>query len=98
MINRDRETRPMPWQWLSFADPHLPPGTQFLGVAIVEADGVIDAALEAHRLRINPGGEVLCAELPGCTPPVRWQNVLLGREEAEAAMAWVDNQVKGNRL
>lgn len=84
------------WQWLSFADPDLPPGTQFLGVAIVEARDVIDAALEAHRLRINPGGEVLCAELPGI-PPERWQNVLLGREEAEAAMAWVDNQVKGER-
>ena len=42
--------------WLSFADAQ---GTgKNLGVCVVEADSFIGAVEKAHRLKINPGGEV----------------------------------------
>lgn len=44
--------------WLSFADPELPVGEQFLGVAIVEADNLREAVASAWRDGLNPGGEV----------------------------------------
>jgi hypothetical protein len=57
--------------WLSFCDAHLPAGSQFLGVAIVEVaregtdEGRVRAAIEkAHLLGINPGGEVMAYECP----------------------------------
>jgi hypothetical protein len=34
---------PMPLHWLSFADPELPTGPQFLGVSIVEAPDFLSA-------------------------------------------------------
>lgn len=44
--------------WLSFADGALPKGRQFLGACIVRAASNLDAVRVAHRLGINPGGEV----------------------------------------
>jgi hypothetical protein len=44
--------------WLSFADSTLPPGTQFLGAAVVRAKAIIEAIQVAHAIGINPGGEV----------------------------------------
>lgn len=44
------------YTWCSFANEE-----GFLGVCIVEADNVIEAAMRAHELGINPGGEVLGA-------------------------------------
>lgn len=52
------------WMWLSFADPHLPKGEQFLGVAIVPGANVVQAAVNAGLLCCNPGGEVLGVEIP----------------------------------
>jgi hypothetical protein len=73
------------WWWLSFADGNLPKGTQFLGAAVVEACGMAGAAFEAHRLGINPGGEVLGIEIPDKgVPPESHRNRLLSREEVEA--------------
>ena len=70
--------------WLSFADPDLPAGTQFLGVCIVEADGPVSAVAQASLLGINPGGEVGIA---GPAPLDVWgpeyRNRLLDRAEAE---------------
>ncbi len=81
----------MPWQWMSFADPDLPEGTQFLGCAIVEAEDVVQAATVAHLLGINPGGEVLCAEIPPhLVPASEWRNVLLSKAKAEELAAWMD--------
>lgn len=58
------------WVWLSFADGDLPAGSQFLGVCLVLAYGIIGAVMEAHRLGINPGGEVAGWLLgPGPLPP-----------------------------
>ena len=45
--------------WLSFVD-----GT-CLGVAIVEAQSPQLAVIEAHRLGINPGGEVAIIQIEG---------------------------------
>ena len=52
--------------WLSFVDPsrsapmeeQVPGGGGFLGVVVVEAPSFIAAVGKAHRLGINPGGEV----------------------------------------
>lgn len=44
--------------YLSFCDPDAPVGTQFLGACIVFEDSMIEAVQTAHRLGINPGGEV----------------------------------------
>lgn len=49
---------PVKTWWLSFADPLRPKGQQFLGVAIVDAIGFIEAVKVTHLLGINPGGEV----------------------------------------
>lgn len=48
----------MAWYWMSFCDPKRPEGTQFLGVAIVEAADEASAVLVSHQLGINPGGEI----------------------------------------
>ena len=48
--------------WLSFCDANKPNGQQFLGVAIVFARDIIEAAKYARLLGINPGGEVLAVE------------------------------------
>lgn len=55
-----------PLWWLSFVDPDKAPpleeqrpgGPSFLGVAIVQAPDYLEAVRRAHRLGINPGGEV----------------------------------------
>ena len=44
--------------WLSFADPDQPKGSQFLGVAIVDAVCFEEAVVWSHMLGCNPGGEV----------------------------------------
>lgn len=52
------------WMWLSFADPHLDEGEQFLGVAIVPGANVVQAAVHASMLGCNPGGEVIGYPIP----------------------------------
>ena len=44
--------------WLSFADPYLPLGSQFLGAVIVPGNNLFEAVQTAHKLKLNPGGEV----------------------------------------
>lgn len=48
----------MAWFWLSFADAERAPGTQFLGVVIINADDPASAVRLAHIYGINPGGDV----------------------------------------
>jgi hypothetical protein len=50
--------------WLLFAGPAKAKGTQFLGVAIVDAESSEDAIREAWRLKINPGGECMGFGMP----------------------------------
>lgn len=64
----------MRWFWLSFVDPDLPEGEQFLGVVVIGVNEISCALAEkdprfknsafplavgyAHTQRLNPGGEV----------------------------------------
>jgi hypothetical protein len=75
--------------WLSFADPGLPEGSQFLGVVILEAAGLADAVTKSHLLGLNPGGEILGYPVPGWIPR-EWQGRLLTKEEAVAADETLD--------
>lgn len=75
-------TDPTPgWWWLSFADE-----TGFLGGSLVWADNFLEAHLEATRLGLNPGGEVLgTGPIPTeAVPPDFTPNRLLQRGGQEA--------------
>lgn len=72
----------MTWWWLSFANPYLPAGSQFLGACLVKAHGVAEAVRVAHVLEINPGGEVQFMKLLPTAPiPAKWAERLLTRAE-----------------
>lgn len=75
----------MTFQYLSFADPERPTGTQFLGAVIVEAPDFITAVMLSHALGINPGGEVVGAAFPEHVhPPARYVGRLLSKVEIDA--------------
>jgi len=69
------------WWWLSFCDPEKPAGQRFVGVTLVRGSAFLQAVQEAHRLGINPGGEVKGTQIP--EPAPKFRNRLLGREETE---------------
>lgn len=67
--------------WLSFADPTLPAGTQFLGACLVEANSLVDAISVSHLRGINPGGEVATwGPFPPDKAPHYPRHELLSRE------------------
>lgn len=74
-----------PWWWLSFADPDLPKGSQFLGACIVRGTEPMmaqprstDPVPEAWRQGCNPGGQVSMYRVPDDRPPpLKWCNRLL---------------------
>jgi hypothetical protein len=69
---------PLQWWWLSFADE-----TGFLGAAIIQAGGIIEAASTAERLGCNPGGQVLAYPIADFDlPPEEHRERLLGEPEA----------------
>lgn len=75
----------MTWWYMSFADPDLPEGKQFLGACIVEGATFANAITNSHLQGCNPGGEAAAMELGDEPPaPASWLNRLLSREEAEA--------------
>lgn len=75
-----------PWQWLSFADPSLPEGSQLLGVAIVQGFTVVDAARVAWAFNCNPGGQVAMFALdPANIPPPEYRNRLLTDPDEQMA-------------
>lgn len=68
--------------WLSFADPDLPAGAQFLGALIVEADSFIEAVQTSHRIGQNPGGEVKGVPVPpGRAIPEAFVGRLLSKDD-----------------
>lgn len=68
--------------WLSFANDG-----GFLGGALVRGDTFPHAIAEAHRLGINPGGEVQGVELPGDDePPDHEMNRLYSKAELESEL------------
>jgi hypothetical protein len=79
-------SKPEGWFWLSFADPDLPSGSQFLGVVIVKGGGMQEAIQNAWTMGINPGGEVKAIEIPDeHVPPPEFHNKLLSKVELEEA-------------
>jgi hypothetical protein len=73
------------WWWLNFEDPNSPKGSQFLGVAIVEATDLPSAIGVAQILGINPGGEADGVEIrPERLPPAAYRNRLLSRIDVKA--------------
>jgi len=76
----------MPCFWLSFADADKPPGTQFLGAALVEAKDFLSAVKAARVYGCNPGGEVQGVELDSALyyVPESYQNRLMSESEARA--------------
>lgn len=69
----------MDWWYLSFAK------NGWLGACIVEADGKMEAVVEAHRRGINPGGQVFCGNLTvigsADDVPPDFRNRLLNKED-----------------
>jgi hypothetical protein len=85
-IQKEEASKPLAWWWLSFADPSLPEDEQFLGVAIVQARGGLNAIDQAAQLGINPGGEVAYQQLhDDHLPAVLLRNRLLSKHDLEQA-------------
>ena len=79
--------------WLSFCDPALPSGKQFLGVSIVSGGTIIEATKNAHLMQCNPGGEVSGAVIPNDTVPFiadHWLYRLLTKAECDE----LDDEIK----
>lgn len=85
---KKESTEPEMWWWLSFADPTLPEGSQFLGVSLVKASGFVTASMAAATLGINPGGEVQGYPVNNLPVPEQYQNRLLTRAECNALDAF----------
>lgn len=91
LLREEREANPLTWWYLSFADDSLPKGSQFLGVVIIQAHGLGDAASQAHMRGINPGGEVLGVDIPtDKVPPESYRNRLLSN--AELLALWPESK------
>lgn len=85
----------MPLWYFSFANADLPKGSQFLGVAIVEAETEKQAISETWKRGINPGGGVVFIPIPeDVVVPIAAQNRLLNRAEVETFFGPTD-QVEG---
>jgi len=70
--------------YFSFADGSRPKGSQFLGVAVVEAPDEVSAARETWRQGCNPGGGVVFVEIPeDFQIPPEAVNKLLSEAEVE---------------
>lgn len=79
----------MTWFYLSFADPHRPEGTQFLGGLYIEAKTLPEALTASHVRGLNPGGGVQVVgpipdEMMDKNVPVADRHRLLSRKELEA--------------
>lgn len=78
----EESTHPLRWWYLSFAEPG-----KFLGAVIVQERGFTSAMQKAHRLAINPGGEVMTHEIGLELPPyvpASMCNRLLTKDEVES--------------
>lgn len=83
--------------WLSFCNPDLSAGSQFLGVSIVWGTDYPDAISNAWRLKCNPGGEImgeLLPEIEGVEIPIQYINRLLTRSECDDLNALMVQKVK----
>lgn len=77
------------WYYGSFATEK-----DFLGAVVMQAHGPVTLALGAHRLGINPGGQLLALSLPNEElPGKKWRNRLLSREQVQ--QIWLDAKPLG---
>ena len=53
----------MTWYYMSFANPNLPKGSQFLGALIIDGYNPSHAISRSWLLKLNPGGEIAFAQL-----------------------------------
>ncbi len=75
--------------WMSFTDPQRPEGSQFLGVALVDASNIAEAMTISHTSGCNPGGEIAFVEIPEEDIPLDMavamkaapRNTLMSRDE-----------------
>lgn len=88
MLASEEQGGELQWWWLSFVDPDRAEGVRFLGVAIVEARGPALAALRAHNLGINPGGEVAILPLPWPPKPEDCDRLLTAAEAQALQQRW----------
>lgn len=77
----DELEQPMRWHYCSFAND------KFLGALFIEGCGITDISIKTWMLGINPGGEMMCIELPkdANIPTEQYRNRLLTRKELEEA-------------
>jgi hypothetical protein len=74
-----------PLWWLSFADPDLPEGSQFLGVLIIQGPSLEAVITRSHVLELNPGGQIAAqGPIPAKYIATEWRDRLLSKEEAES--------------
>jgi len=73
-----------PWRWhyCSFA------GETFLGALFIEGHGPTDISVRSHHMGLNPGGEMMCIELPDGAPlpEEKYRNRLLSKQELKEAV------------
>ncbi len=80
------------WYWLSFADPNLPKGSQWLGATVECGSSSQAAYFAATMAKRNPGGEVqIMGPIPDETidefcPPEARQRLITDRAELERAV------------
>lgn len=59
MKKQKTKRKPIPYLWMSYADDN-----GFRGVVIVRARDIVEGVIIAHRLQINPGGQVRAHHCP----------------------------------
>lgn len=62
--------------WMSFADPDMPKGQQFLGVVVTKGTDFIEAHTRVSAAGLNPGGECQGAPLESV---IEWPEEYLDR-------------------
>ena len=85
----------MPLLWMSFSVRG-----KNAGVIITEAKDVIEGAEKAHKLGINPGGQVLAFPVPEDSPEAKYpKDVLISSEEIEklGKVTRIKNLPKGTK-
>ena len=81
------------WWYLSFCDPLLPRGTQFLGACFCRGRDQRQAVQAAWNLGCNPGGEVISTGpishlyIMNKVPP-DYREVLLSKEVMVEQLGW----------
>jgi rRNA maturation protein Nop10 len=79
-----REKRPENMWWLSFCDPSLPKGKQFIGAVIVHARDFNEALTDCTIHECNPHGEVKGVPIPlGHPIDDKWKYRILKRKDID---------------